>query len=295
MANRLCDTAIQDKPWYRKLSPEMKSVWRFLTDKCDHAGVWEIDQAAFKFYIEENSTLTIDQIMSVPAFKERFVLLADKIFIPGFVLYQYKISSLDKLNPQNKVHKSVIDRLQKVGVDLFKVVSLKPLGENFKPHLELLEGAKDKEQDKDKVQEKEPSAFKIEFVESELKRIFTDFYPINVGLELGVAELLPLIHLETAESEISDLERAVKAYAKVTKPEFAKNINNFVKNWREYLPKTIKSEKSEVQKRQEAERLELEKIEPTFDPSQLPDDLKLKFEALTKKTISSGNAKTPRT
>lgn len=134
-----------------------------------------------------------------------------------------------------------------------------------------------------------------ELIRTRIVEIFTNFYPINAGLELGVAELLPLIHLETAESEISDLERAVKNYAKTTTPAFAKHINNFVKTWREYLPKTIKSEKTEVQKQQEADRVALENAERNFDPSSLPPHLKAQYDIFTKnKNTSSGSENTSR-
>jgi hypothetical protein len=44
MANRLTDTTIWKKQkWFKKLNIEHKLAWKYLTDECDHAGVWKID------------------------------------------------------------------------------------------------------------------------------------------------------------------------------------------------------------------------------------------------------------
>lgn len=44
MANRLTDTTIWKKQkWFKKLPVEYKLAWKYLTDECNHAGIWKID------------------------------------------------------------------------------------------------------------------------------------------------------------------------------------------------------------------------------------------------------------
>lgn len=44
MANRLTDTTIWKKQkWFKKLPIQYKLAWKYLTDECNHAGIWKID------------------------------------------------------------------------------------------------------------------------------------------------------------------------------------------------------------------------------------------------------------
>lgn len=132
MAKRFTDTNKWDQSWFRKLSPTFKCVWAYLCDKCDHAGVWEIDLETMSHFI--NDTVSIDQLKTSFADKIRFIS-DDKILIQAFIDFQY-----GTLNPENRVHKSVILRLEKF--------------EN-KDLIRTFQGAKDKEQYKDKEKDKE--------------------------------------------------------------------------------------------------------------------------------------------
>lgn len=119
MAKRFTDTCKWDKAWFRKLTPIQKCIWLFLCDKCDHAGVWDIDQDAFEYFIGEK--YSFDSLLKV--FGDKVQQFGDKLVIPSFVEFQYST-----LKPENRVHKSVLERLAKV--------KNKPLGSPF-------EGAKD--------------------------------------------------------------------------------------------------------------------------------------------------------
>lgn len=137
MANRLTDTKIWNKAWFRKAPPKLKEAWRYLCDSCDHAGVWDVDFEAMAFNVGE--PVSWDEISA--AFGGRVRMIGcDKIFVTGFVEYQYK-TKIDALNPCNKVHLSVIRRLEKLG--LYKGLS------------SPLEGDKDKNKEKDQAKEKE--------------------------------------------------------------------------------------------------------------------------------------------
>ena len=64
----------------------------------------------------------------------------EKIFLTTFIPFQYKCN-IESLNPKNKVHKSVMDRLKKYGL-------FKPLGSPLK-------GGKDMDKDKEKELDKD--------------------------------------------------------------------------------------------------------------------------------------------
>ena len=43
MSKRYVESTQFTDPWFRRLSPEAKLFWHFLTLHCDHSGVWERD------------------------------------------------------------------------------------------------------------------------------------------------------------------------------------------------------------------------------------------------------------
>lgn len=129
MAKRFTDTDKWKKNNFGELSMKMKLVQLYLWDNCDHAGVWDINMGLLKFQI--GGEISLEEIRD--SFKEKVQILdGDKLFMPGFIDFQY-----GELNPLNKVHKSVIDRLNK-------------LNAKIKPLERSLEGSKDKEKDKEK-------------------------------------------------------------------------------------------------------------------------------------------------
>lgn len=132
MAKRFTDTGKWDKAWFRKLEPLFKVAWQFLCDRCDHAGVWEVDEDALEFFIGEE--ITVAEILQ--KFDERVRLVGNKLVIVDFAEFQY-----GNLNPENRVHKSVLERLEKV--------------EANKGLVRPLKGSKDTDTDKDTDKDKE--------------------------------------------------------------------------------------------------------------------------------------------
>jgi hypothetical protein len=156
VAKRLTDTKLNRRAWFRKLPLKLKFAWRFICDECDHAGIWDIDMEAIHFHMGEAVELSLQEM--IDAFtkdnESRVHLVGeDKLFIPGFIEFQYKCK-LENLNPENKVHKSIIERLSKFDL-------IKPLGE---PHARGLQGAKEKEKDKDKDKEQDKEKEKEDLV-----------------------------------------------------------------------------------------------------------------------------------
>ncbi len=132
---RFTETTINRKAWFRKLSPEMKCVWRFLCDECDSIGLWSIDMDSLEFHIGAKFNLS-EIIKAFNSDKERLRLFDDKILLLGFIEFQY-----GKLSPSCKPHVSVIQKLKSANLWI--------------PYTKGLETLEEKEEDKDKEQEKE--------------------------------------------------------------------------------------------------------------------------------------------
>jgi len=109
MGKRFTDTNLNRQPWFRKLSPKIKCAVRFLFDECDNAGVWIIDMESMSFFIGETVEkeelflkVNSDKVDRIETFGK------DKIFIPGFVSFQY-----GKLSEDCRPHKPIIQLLKK--------------------------------------------------------------------------------------------------------------------------------------------------------------------------------------
>lgn len=139
MAKRQTATEKWEDPWFCELSTLEKLFWLYLLDKCDHAGIWQANWRLVKFHMPEF-------VYNPETFKDRIVELSPaKWFIPKFIGFQYLT-----LNPDNRVHASVISRLQKEG-------AWKGLASPIGGHKD-----KDKEQDKAKDKDKAPRFTKPE-------------------------------------------------------------------------------------------------------------------------------------
>lgn len=129
MAKRFNDSGKFNDPWYRKLSPVCKCIWEYANSSCDHAGFLKLDLELMSFQI--GSEITLDDLKK---FGDRFIFISEEIIhIPKFIIFQYGV-----LNPENKVHKSVLHLLEKNNI----LAPSKPLGSTF-------QGTKDKIKDKD--------------------------------------------------------------------------------------------------------------------------------------------------
>jgi len=141
MAKRFTDTNKYKKPFIRGLQGAYKLLWDFIYHDCDHAGIWIVDFDIAQIYV--GSDMPVNKADALKYFnnnKSRIIEVDNKErwFIPSFIDFQY-----GKLNPENRAHFSVIQILDKY----------KLLNKN-KMLISPLEGAKDKEQDKDMVKVK---------------------------------------------------------------------------------------------------------------------------------------------
>ena len=112
MAKRFMDNSIFEKQWFRKLPLRLKMVWFYLINKCNHAGIWECDVELLSFQIGEKYTL--QEILE--AFGDNIVRIDfDKYYITKFIEFQYGLP----LNPNVKVHQSVLKILKKYNIESF--------------------------------------------------------------------------------------------------------------------------------------------------------------------------------
>ncbi len=135
MAKRFTDTAKWDKAWYRKLGSRLRDIRQFCLDRCDHAGVLEMDFETFEHFIGS----PVSQVDIEAAFQGKLSIVGDKYFFPDFIEFQYKCL-VTELNPANKVHLSVIKRLEKLDLS----------SPSLAPRQGAMQGAKDKDKELDK-------------------------------------------------------------------------------------------------------------------------------------------------
>lgn len=137
MSKRFTETSKWRDRWFMMLPAEYKLAWMYLCDECDHAGVIEIVEPLANMQIGS----VIDWTKFLEACGHRVVKFGEgKLWVRSFCDFQY-----GTLNPENRVHKSVLKRLAQMGL-------ASPMEA---PSDGAMEGAKDKDKEKDKDQDKD--------------------------------------------------------------------------------------------------------------------------------------------
>lgn len=119
----------------RSLPFGLKLLWIYLCDSCDYAGVWDV----FPQQAELHTGYQYDWETVIDGFNGKVIQVdTDKWFIPDFIAFQY-----GALNEKNRVHNSIIKRLEKLGI---RQAPSKGLGSPYEaPSKGALVRAKDKE------------------------------------------------------------------------------------------------------------------------------------------------------
>ncbi len=133
MAKRFTDTDKWKKPFIRSMKAPYKLLWFYILDECDHAGIWQVDVDVAQIRIGEKIKIAD----AISAFDGRIIIFDDdqKWFLPDFIDFQY-----GPLNPANRAHNSVIQKLQRYDL----------IDGAYKPLTSPLQGRKDKDKDMDK-------------------------------------------------------------------------------------------------------------------------------------------------
>ena len=108
---RMCDTGLYDKEWFQQLDPKFKLFWEFITKKCDHSGIWDVNlrMLAFQIGFEYNR----EEILSHPEFEHRIKEIEpDKWLVVKHIKFQIG----DTLNEKSPFHKSIVKNLDKYAV-----------------------------------------------------------------------------------------------------------------------------------------------------------------------------------
>ncbi len=112
MAKRFTDNNKWKKKWFKQLPMQYKLLWIYILDDCDHAGIWEVDLevAEMRIHPLSDGKVSFLQTLCEEKFQDQIISFnnGDKWFIPDFITYQY-----GKLSPNNRVHQSVIQQLQR--------------------------------------------------------------------------------------------------------------------------------------------------------------------------------------
>lgn len=157
MAKRFTDTDKWKKPFIRTMKAPYKLLWLYILDECDHAGIWHVDLEVAQIRTGEKIKLDV----ALQQFDGRVIAFdnGEKWFIPDFVSFQY-----GELNILNRAHKSVIDILSKYNL----------LNESegvFKHLTSTLQGAKDKDKDKEQDKVKDITREKV----SDIQTNYTEY------------------------------------------------------------------------------------------------------------------------
>jgi hypothetical protein len=148
---RFTETDKWRDPWFRKLSPELKCLWSYITDHCDHAGIWEPDMETAAYFIgapipyERVSIAFADRIETLPGGKLRVI---------KFVKFQY-----GRLSRDCKPHSPVFACIEKHGYQVEPFENGTPLTEKEPKPIEGLgigfESLQVKVKDKEEVKVKD--------------------------------------------------------------------------------------------------------------------------------------------
>ena len=103
---RMCDTGLYDKEWFQQLDPKYKLFWEFITKKCNHSGIWDVNLRMLPIQI--GFTYEKNEILEHHDFQTRIEEIeADK----WLVLKHIKFQIGDVLNDKSPFHKSILKGL----------------------------------------------------------------------------------------------------------------------------------------------------------------------------------------
>jgi hypothetical protein len=127
MANRQTDTKIwTTQRWFKKLHPNHKLAWKYLTDVCDHAGIWKVD---FGQLVDDTGLEDFDMSFFINACNQDFdkengekisrerikVVNKKVVWLTGFIRFQYENKDF-MINPEVPAINSALTILKGYGI-----------------------------------------------------------------------------------------------------------------------------------------------------------------------------------
>jgi hypothetical protein len=110
MPRRFTITEKWDKPWFMQLSPYAKLLFLYLADRCDLAGIWEINtlMASLQTGLTSSQVEKAENELLTEYAGERKVIRGqDHLWLVQFVRHQRNLP----LNPENRAHTGIITSL----------------------------------------------------------------------------------------------------------------------------------------------------------------------------------------
>jgi hypothetical protein len=136
MAKRFCSTDIWGEDWFLEMPIGYKLFWNYMLASCNHAGLFKVNLRSFCGLNE----VKIEADQALQFFnngKDRIRVVNQSLWlVEDFFVFQYG----PKFNPNNRVHLSIKNELEKNGVNLTSIRGL----------IEDRDRVKDKDKDKDK-------------------------------------------------------------------------------------------------------------------------------------------------
>ena len=127
MAKRQTDTKIwTTQRWFKKLHPYHKLAWKYLTDMCDHAGIWKVD---FGQLVDDTGIEEFDMVIFLNACNQDFdkengskisrerIKMVNKntVWLTGFIRFQYETKDFT-INPEVPAINSALTILKGYGI-----------------------------------------------------------------------------------------------------------------------------------------------------------------------------------
>ena len=164
MAKRFTATEIWNEDWFLDMPMEYKLFWYYMLSTCNHAGFYKVNLRSFCGLNGVNLTST-KVLEYFNAGKQRIRVINTSLWlIDDFFVYQYGST----LNPNNRVHASIVKEYLKHGIELTSIRGLK----------DLKDGVKDKDKDKDNtVLENQEIVFDKFLLNPKMVEVFKKHYP----------------------------------------------------------------------------------------------------------------------
>ena len=190
MVKRFTDTDKWKKNWFIELSNEGKLLWLYICDTCDYSGICDFNSRIFSAHL--GFKVTTDKINEIMG--KKIIWIEDnKFHIPSFIDFQYN----GQLNPDNKVHASIITKLD-------KIKSQSPQGAYQAPP----QGAKEKEKEIYKDQDKELEKDKEK--EKEVKSKYGEYQHVLLTAEEFSKLTEKLGSIENVQKMIKELDEGIE-------------------------------------------------------------------------------------
>jgi len=115
---RYTDTDKWDDPWFCDLSPENRSIWQYLCDKCDNAGMYKVNVPLLEFQTKINLNKE-SFFQAINLGKYRLMNLEKYWLLTGFVKFQF-----GELGAKSNLHNSVRGLLAEHGLEVIQGITM---------------------------------------------------------------------------------------------------------------------------------------------------------------------------